>query len=828
MATPASQPSNRSSSALCLAARNVGASFAPWDGERFSNGELSRRDIIAPFFSMLGCGGGQWIDTETLVAEFEADHASEEAFHKKVLERLFDCLTYSRTWRPLMNDSMTKIVLLRRDPDCHTDRIPSYKPFTAELEGTTYEFATGIVRKTLFLERKGSIIDGRPEPDHAWVLYRKKARTTAPGGDGPTTTGARSGLAEADNNSNERAIPTKVAAASDAAAYAAAAAVVGVDGTHCMGERDEASGPKGKDSSTSAATSGVDDDHCCIDDDNAGSGSLAGPRQPRSDRKTSSGVKHRASVDDCRDWEVYRILAAVEFKLHSATPMPFVMKSSQDSSDDDGEEYDETSEGPDGVDPDSISLKHEHGPLAQAVMYALGLVLWDRAVLGLQLPESIPLSAVAIKQESKRRREEDSTHKRKATEKPDSTHWLHGNLIIPKDCGGAFTFNVDAFAMFQSSSGMSALAAYLDVMKDGFAQAEGWLAGLGGGYPPTPRPMTGRELRFGGGSGDLAAASVRFLSSPAAASSSSSGEARFRTSQGELFGGTVDLKAVFDGTAARAAADGRPDRRVHWSRTDFAAGEQRHVLVKVTSLPCYGLLTGDRGFLLQMQGHGAFSPDSARAVLQLLKDSLYGVFLPEGGAGVVQLMPNLLEHGYQQLRPALSLRSPESWTAMWNAFKALVVDVLVPLALRGVVHVDVRPGFDVTANLLFSDRPAKMLLIDLDSLILFDFWVPVSPRGRSKNLILARADPLNPTSALEYVLWQVVCLAETWIAGTCADGVRVHRILRKQKRAAASLTNAARVDAGSISAQLSEYDASFTGQQAAARAAAAREAFPGA
>jgi hypothetical protein len=141
------------------------------------------------------------------------------------------------------------------------------------------------------------------------------------------------------------------------------------------------------------------------------------------------------------------------------------------------------------------------------------------------------------------------------------------------------------------------------------------------------------------------------------------------------------------------------------------------VLVKVSSLSCFGLLTGTQGFLWVME------KNFSKKIQKALAPSLCAVYQAENG--LVQVLPDLRIEKYGPLKPKC-LKKNGYWTAMWDGFCDLVEATLLPLAGKGIVHPDIRPGFDLTANILVKTQPkpptVTMRLIDLDSLISFKSW----------------------------------------------------------------------------------------------------------
>jgi hypothetical protein len=127
-------------------------------------------------------------------------------------------------------------------------------------------------------------------------------------------------------------------------------------------------------------------------------------------------------------------------------------------------------------------------------------------------------------------------------------------------------------------------------------------------------------------------------------------------------------------------------------------------------------------------------------------------------------MPDLMEQGFEPLRPAV-LKIASHWRGKWAAFKALADEALIPLAEEDIIHANLRPGFDVTSNLLFSRIKGAMRMIDLDSLNSYDGWAsskPVVGIRCTSTMPHSDVDPRRDT-ALECVFLKVISLTVSWM-----------------------------------------------------------------
>jgi hypothetical protein len=457
-----------------------------------------------------------------------------------------------------------------------------------------------------------------------------------------------------------------------------------------------------------------------------------------------------------QDWVVWRALAAVDLKAgRNVSALTRLEGGSVDRG------------------PPSPLLLAGNGPLAQVIMYTLLHVAPGIASLGEELPQAIPFALVACKT--------------RASKTPIEQGWVHGNLVTPSFCGDGYSYSLDAYGPIRLEKGAnhSPVAAYLDVMTKGLIVANRFLDRLISDQSlPAPRPISGRELRFGVSTvraepphlppelfsnvGLVATPVSRYGVEPRPRTAH---HPHVRISQGELFQATVNLRAL------RSALDSPAQNRVFWCRDahNTPSDDPQTVLIKVSSDSCFDLLIPSGAAYLRHLNEGHWISDGA--VREALSRSLLGVYRTPDGNGLVQLLPNL-QGGYSSLSPRYLCESANGRSALWRAFAGLVLEVLIPLARADVVHSDVRAGFDVTSNLLYNPADESMRLIDLDSLCTFSRLEKLSDVTDLKNMsALELPDALQ--SAMGYVLAQVICAAEVWLGRIAHDDVSANATIRR-------------------------------------------------
>jgi hypothetical protein len=155
----------------------------------------------------------------------------------------------------------------------------------------------------------------------------------------------------------------------------------------------------------------------------------------------------------------------------------------------------------------------------------------------------------------------------------------------------------------------------------------------------------------------------------------------------------------------------------------------------------------------------AFDPVAAAAVSEVL----YAVY-DKQPVGLVTIMADLSHEEYEVLRPK---HCGVSVLELWEAFEEVVNKVLVPIAARRMIHADIRPGWNVTSNILCQlvdskqlggrKRRVTMQVIDFESVVTLMNWVLPTNDHRYIN----REQGWN---AFTYLWWQCANLAHAWHA----------------------------------------------------------------
>jgi hypothetical protein len=699
------------------------------------------REIARNFFSLLGSNGNVAFDDgcRNLEGVFEAKHESESECSALLFQRLGEALQAhaaasrrkataeagaSMLWA--VDEATKKAIVLVPRPPVVTTR-----------EGKEMELAMGLVRGALRDQQDAGVAQTSSRTDHAWAVFERPALpssfATSRGAGGPEGGLRTTGEGNRDNKMTEDV------GISTVDGYVADGKMGVVDGD-VSSTRD--AGDSGRRSAGNVA---------CIEGTSSKAGAVDSVDLPetkggRGDTSAAAaGQRQRAKDDGESAWSVRYILAVVNLKMKGKACGQFRTM--------------ENDRGARIVEGDGVKMEeNEHGPLAQAVMYTLNDALWGRAALGQsELLSTIPTAVLACR---------DAKFKPKENATGGKNSWALVDLVIPEECGDAFAFRVNSFGnVHDRNFAASSLAAYLYVMTSGMRVSMDWLRGImeGAGGPP-PRPpacMSGRRLNFG--EAKSFAPGMELVASPV----SKYGTLGYRISQGELFRANLNL-----GQLKEAAGS----HRVFWCPESFAEAEVQEVLIKVTSLPCFNVLVGNTGYLFEL-GTGLLPPAEIRSILSR---SLHGVYVTRDARGMVQVLPSLRSRGYDRLRPAIVVEEEGGWSRLWSAFEEFVLTTLVPLAQARIVHPDIRPGFDETANLLYHSEEGSMVMVDLDSLCSYRSWA--SRGSKNKRYIKVRElKGVEALTALDFVYLQVVCVAEAWLAGTTGGEVNANDLILRRR-----------------------------------------------
>ena len=351
------------------------------------------------------------------------------------------------------------------------------------------------------------------------------------------------------------------------------------------------------------------------------------------------------------------------------------------------------------------------GALGQSIAYTLSDVWTCLARKGMttetgETPQSVPFGLIACglepkkpKQKQKKKKNPSTRDTKKMKKDLNETRWALGNVNIPDACGGLFKYQIKSFGSFEESKASHALAAYLSVMTEGIK----FLMSLRERQTFEPYPLSGRQLKFGAQSLEQ----LQYRKSPFT-------ERKWGAviSQGEFWDGSMsrqDLRTLLNEL-------GDDDDFVVF-QDDQSSHDELRALVKVSSRPVFNTLVLPQDAFKALRKIKKYQ---ARIQQTLAISRVLVAVWNQDENGLVAIMHDI-STTHSDLRPGNLLESDSSSVSLaqlWAHFQELVREQLIPLASAGIIHPDIRAGYDWTANIMARTDGSDMLLIDFESLVL--------------------------------------------------------------------------------------------------------------
>jgi hypothetical protein len=390
-----------------------------------------------------------------------------------------------------------------------------------------------------------------------------------------------------------------------------------------------------------------------------------------------------------------------------------------------------------GMSLEMPDLGSKHGPYGQTIMYALDTMqcLTRRGIHASQ----ISLTAVA------------STRKRNDTEADTTLCCVHGALHVPQKVGQYMEYSVSTQISFNSSAGSSEAAAtlYIQTLREGMEYA-GQIELEHQNRAALPTSLCGATasgygtFQFKG----ITATGVRLIASPIPGAEILANG--WSVHQGELF--CCD-SVTFSGNTLLFSG----------------ASQATNVLIKVSSAPVHDALVPIETCapilqVLCLSGDASLKREIGNTLIAAAADFR---------GTLVTVMQDLSQSLYPESHPS-SASAPAGFKvlnhreilgsgkvcALWDAFQTLVEKVLLPMANCDVIHMDIRPGWEKTYNVLLrdTDEGMELRLIDFESLT-----VPFKGSVRNDPAICCDdVAVLDELSAHSYLWWQILWMAFVW------------------------------------------------------------------
>lgn len=359
-----------------------------------------------------------------------------------------------------------------------------------------------------------------------------------------------------------------------------------------------------------------------------------------------------------------------------------------------------------GLEPRKLKkpdLVGKDGALAQSIAYTLSEVWPCLARRGMktdvaETQSNVPFGLLACRlKEMKKTKQKSATSAKKMKRSLNETRWAVGNLAIPNICGGRFQYQINSFGSFESSASSQALAAYLSVMTDGIK----FLQSLRTRQSFTPYSLSGQQLRFGAQPLHLS-----YYKSPFTV-----GKWGAPISQGEFWNGTMSREEL-----STLTTDFNDDDDFVVFNDDLSTEGDLSVMVKVSSRAVFNSLISPQIAFKALKKYKRHL--AAQRQLERSKNSqvLIAVWNPFD-EGLVAIMHDI-STTHSDLRPGdLIENSSVSLCDLWRHFRTFVLEQLIPLASAGIIHPDIRAGYDWTANIMAKNDGSDMLLVDFESLV---------------------------------------------------------------------------------------------------------------
>lgn len=410
-------------------------------------------------------------------------------------------------------------------------------------------------------------------------------------------------------------------------------------------------------------------------------------------------------------------------------------------------------------DVEEFNLVANHGPFCQALTSTLGYALLCHARNGvLRNPVETNVGAETAS---------TSTPKKElplavisgVIAGPDGARakklrWVSGGLLFPEACGNQFQYCLKSFGKYhedvaddEKNSIAMALSLLLDTLLFGLRAARRVLTDRVGN-PHQPDPVSGTKLKIGNQLLDFPLLASPIPKPEHAADQTSSNQALV-VSQAEFFRGHLNVSETL------AKSEMFP-----YLFRQFGDANEGPVLVKVTSMAVHPFLISTSDTFSAIAGATDIlaSPridDTGLHGQETVAGALLAVI--DNGCSLITIMADLSTQNYAPLRPETAF--PSQLSTLWEGFKDLVKGVLLPLASRGVIHADIRPGFDFTTNILVKivgEGKVRMELVDFESLVGISNW-------RISETKIGYINPQWEWGATTFVWWQCVFVAFAWL-----------------------------------------------------------------
>jgi hypothetical protein len=389
--------------------------------------------------------------------------------------------------------------------------------------------------------------------------------------------------------------------------------------------------------------------------------------------------------EDDDEWSVMECLSAAELRLsHQNLCVPFENQENMER---------------------SIDLAGGHAALVHVMFYAMDWVLPGLATIG-QLEDVVPWAViVGAKKDTRRKRKT----KRVSIE---SNRWVSGKIVVPQVCAEHFTYKVTGFGRMNDNKSddddaiADAVSVYLETILFGLGAAKR--------FADSPKPVqfvpaSGKMVKIGTKELNL---TLRSSATMGRSSQNLPNDGnQWSICQGEIFTGRLNIHDIVQADLVERGV------LFVFNKED----QEVDVVVKVVSLAVHGYFTqrdsplrGIERIYENNEGKKTWILRDFPTVALDISNILYAAY--RAFNGIIMITADLSKQGYKKLRPQ---KDNVSLAVLWTAFQELVERVLMPMADLDLVHTELRPGFNLTSNILckVQGQQATMEIIDYECLV---------------------------------------------------------------------------------------------------------------
>lgn len=376
-----------------------------------------------------------------------------------------------------------------------------------------------------------------------------------------------------------------------------------------------------------------------------------------------------------------------------------------------------------------LDLAKNHAPIGQIMVYTAGDLLHSLRRNGIDATV-FPLLVLACKLET-------------TPANPSPYCCVRGTFQAPAQIGRFFKYGVEEVVEF-TTPGWAETAAkmYIMVMIEGLERA---IRITQATEVPHAKPLCGSIFNHKGTTLTMELVGTPI---PQPRATNAYQPLAFDMAQGEMF--TCNLKGHRDKRTKKAAISNVPAEELRHDEDD----ETDDVLIKVTCPAVHSYLVSPT---ISNSAMDVVTKSDSSILEAVLVDHVYH----QATNTLATLLYDLRKIGYTDFLP-METGKPTLWSAMTE----MAERVLLPMAQLGIVHADIRFGWDRTYNLvsLQTHSGVTLQIIDLESLTgaVIDYPTVAGSFTITDDMSVDHEEQSSQATALLYAWWQIVLAAVVW------------------------------------------------------------------